>query len=77
MNAPVLTLPISPATGRPVWSKADHDSARADAWGAVLAGVPPFGDTEAELQWLEIAEAEHRRCGHPLPGTVDRFPGRL
>lgn len=70
MSAPGLR--IDPATGRPVWTEADHDSARADAWGAVLAGVPPFGESEAELQWLEIAAEERERRA---PSNVVRFPG--
>lgn len=69
MNEP---LPIDPATGRRLWSKADHDSAREDAWGAVCAGVPPFGESEAELQWLEIAAEERARRA---PANVVRFPG--
>lgn len=61
MTEPLPTLPIHPATGRRIWSKADHDSARADAWGAVLAGVPPFGESEAELRWLDLAAEERER----------------
>lgn len=50
------------------WTKEDHQSAREDAWGAVQAGVPPFGDTKAELRWLEIAAEERERRTRDLPG---------
>lgn len=70
MTEPPPALPISPVTGRPVWSKADHESARDDAWGAVLAGVPPFGDSEAELRWLDIAAEERERRNRDLPGRL-------
>lgn len=68
MIEPPTALAVDPATGRRLWTKADHDSARADAWGAVLAGVPPFGDSEAELRWLDIAAEERERRNRDLPG---------